>query len=297
MAHTKRNPADGRGRVSGKSQAQKLTPRDTANRSEKQASWRDTYKVHPAADAFPMLSDDELAKLGEDIKANGLKQPIVLFGKPKDEPTVLDGGNRLEAMARIGMEPSAYQLRYIKDDPVAYVISANIHRRHLTKQQQSDLIVAAHRAAAKAEHKPRQLGEVSKGGRGKINKVKAAAVATAKDHGIGKRTIERSFAKAEGHIPQPKPIVGPKLKSKPRLEKHVGIDAARRYYLDRCAEPGVDLDAEQDIVIDALREIAGKRAMQAQNATGALPAQVDLEDCIREVEAVANRALSGRSRR
>ena len=34
--------------------------------------WRDKYKVHPAADVFPMMSDEELAELGEDIKKNGL---------------------------------------------------------------------------------------------------------------------------------------------------------------------------------------------------------------------------------
>jgi hypothetical protein len=39
-------------------------------------AWRDKYKVHPLADLLPMMPDDELAKLGEDIKANGLKEQI-----------------------------------------------------------------------------------------------------------------------------------------------------------------------------------------------------------------------------
>jgi hypothetical protein len=46
--------------------------------------------------------------------------------------------------------------------------------------------------------KPRQVGDVSaKGGRVKIDKVKAAAVATAEERRISKRTVEPALAKAE----------------------------------------------------------------------------------------------------
>ena len=43
-------------------------------------SWRDTYEVHPAADVFPMVSDEELTALGEEIaEKNGLREPIKLM--------------------------------------------------------------------------------------------------------------------------------------------------------------------------------------------------------------------------
>jgi ParB-like chromosome segregation protein Spo0J len=35
-------------------------------------------KIHPAAGAFPMMPDDELDELAEDIKVNGLRHPIIL---------------------------------------------------------------------------------------------------------------------------------------------------------------------------------------------------------------------------
>jgi hypothetical protein len=155
--------------------ANKSSPKTQAT-----SKWRSTYKVHPAADAFPMLSDDELQKLGEDISANGLNVPLafcwVESGTPAAHRVLIDGRNRLEAMERVGirLQPQSNSLpgRFreketaiiITDgDPVAHIISLNIHRRHLTKQEQADLIVAA----IKAGQKHPQVGEVSKGGRGK----------------------------------------------------------------------------------------------------------------------------------
>ena len=140
------------------------------------SKWREQYKVHPAADVFPMMSDQELAELGKDIKANRLGHQIVVS---KDGTTVLDGRNRLEAMERAGipLNPALHVRHYGHGDPTTFIISANIHRRHLTKQQRADLIVAAvkaaetARAARKADKyigrdggppdKPRQVGEVS----------------------------------------------------------------------------------------------------------------------------------------
>ena len=163
------------------------------------STWREKYKVHPAADVFPMMSDEDLDKLAAHIKANGLQHPIVLHAvKHADHRAgnlqLIDGRNRLEAMERAGIvvEEKRRVLPHYKD-PVAHIIGLNIHRRHLTKQQQADLIVAAHLAA----DKPRQVGEVSKGGRGKVDAVKAAAVATGQEHGISKRTVERSISARE----------------------------------------------------------------------------------------------------
>ena len=64
--------------------------------------WRDKYKVHPVADVFPMMSDEELRVLGEDIAANGLGVPLD-FGRMGKRRVLCDGRNRLEAMERKGI--------------------------------------------------------------------------------------------------------------------------------------------------------------------------------------------------
>jgi ParB-like chromosome segregation protein Spo0J len=116
---------------------------DGPNQQKSQAGskWREIYRVHPAVDIFLMMPDDELAELGEDIKANGLREPIKLRG---DE--LLDGRNRLEAAERVGYKLTAADIDHLPAvDPVAFVISANAHRRHLTKQQKAEAIFAAHK--------------------------------------------------------------------------------------------------------------------------------------------------------
>jgi hypothetical protein len=251
------------------------------------SKWRERYQVHPAADCFPMMADDELQNLGEDIRANGLKSPVTFWWPGDDRDKVLiDGRNRLEAMERVGIstELSSHDEAAIMpdEDPVANIISLNIHRRHLTKEKIAEIIVADvirtnpanggevfddGNVIGYVRDKPAFTVPKKKGGRGKVDKVKAVAVAKAAEHNVSKRTVERAFAKSEGKVvprPAPKRIAGPRLKAKPNLETHTGIDAARRYYLARCEEPDVDLDAEQEIVFDALREIAGKRAMAAR---------------------------------
>jgi hypothetical protein len=93
-----------------------------------------THKAHPAAELFPLMTKDELRTLGADIKKNGLVSPIVRT----KEGVILDGRNRLAACEIAGVTPRFEE--YIDKDPVAFIVSANIHRRHLTATQKRELI-------------------------------------------------------------------------------------------------------------------------------------------------------------
>lgn len=96
------------------------------------------YKVHPVADLFPMLPDEELRELAEDIKENGLIFPIVLDG----DQQLIDGRNRLRACELAGVEPAFTSLN--GHDPIAYIISTNVNRRHLNKGQQAMAVAMAY---------------------------------------------------------------------------------------------------------------------------------------------------------
>jgi hypothetical protein len=89
------------------------------------------YKYHPACLAFPLLPDAELRDLADDIKLRGLLHPVVLY-----QGQVLDGRNRLAACDIAGVAP-----RFIEwsgsGSPVEWVISTNLHRRHLTASQRA----------------------------------------------------------------------------------------------------------------------------------------------------------------
>ena len=91
------------------------------------------YEFHPIADLFPLLEGEEYQKFKEDIEREGQRESGVLY-----EGKVLEGRNRYRVQKDLGREFICDELP-AGVDPYAYVISANIRRRHLTPPQASDL--------------------------------------------------------------------------------------------------------------------------------------------------------------
>ena len=91
----------------------------------------ETLPAHPLADRFPMLPADELQRLAEDIRENGLQHPVIV----DDQGRILDGRNRAAACRLIGVDPDVEA--YEGDDPAAFVLSQNVARRHMTTGQQA----------------------------------------------------------------------------------------------------------------------------------------------------------------
>lgn len=127
-----------------------------------QATELDGHKIHPLALMFPPMTDDEYAAISEDIKKNGLFDPIVLL-----DDQILDGVHRLRACIDAGIKP-----KYVKWDgeggkPEQYVWSKNQTRRHLTKSQLAVTALMAeehfaHEAKKRLSPKGREDGPVEK---------------------------------------------------------------------------------------------------------------------------------------
>ncbi|MFJ7423373.1 ParB/RepB/Spo0J family partition protein [Streptomyces uncialis] len=88
-----------------------------------------SIQFHPTILLFPDLDEEDLQALADDIRTNGLLHPVVLDGGSR----VIDGRNRLKACEIAGVEPS--YTTYDGNDPSGYALSANVHRRNLTKGQ------------------------------------------------------------------------------------------------------------------------------------------------------------------
>jgi hypothetical protein len=181
-------------------------------------TWRDTLPIHPAAELFRLMEEPELREVGEDIKARGLKSPVAVW-----KGQLIDGRNRLDAMELVGIKfeigghgPNYLYLKsddpaltiltgdraFIDDvsgfDPYDYVLSANIHRRHLTAEDKRDLIAKVLKA-----------------------KPEASNATVAKQVKADDKTVAKVRRKLEStsEIPKLKKTVGADGKSRPKTQK------------------------------------------------------------------------------
>jgi len=100
---------------------------------------------HPASEIFPMMSDEQYAEFKEDVRKHGLQSTGLLF-----EGKILDGRNRYKVATELGIEMIWSELEAEDNegfDPIEYVLTHNLHRRHLDASQRA--IVAAKLATKK----------------------------------------------------------------------------------------------------------------------------------------------------
>lgn len=99
---------------------------------------------HPYADIFPLIEGNDFAGLVADVKANGLREKIVIL-----DGAILDGRNRYLAATAAGLidaddppdRPMLFQrfVPSVDGDPLKFVLSKNLHRRHLDDDQRASI--------------------------------------------------------------------------------------------------------------------------------------------------------------
>lgn len=109
--------------------------------------------AHPLADLLPAMAPTEYDALKADIARHGIHEPIWTYSG-----LILDGRHRERACRELGIACPAHY--YDGDDPHGFVVSMNIHRRHLNVSQRRELIAKLLQAAP--EKSDRAIAEVAK---------------------------------------------------------------------------------------------------------------------------------------
>ena len=88
-------------------------------------------EYHEVAQIFPLMQGEEFESLKKDIKDNGLREPIWL----DQNGWIIDGRNRHRACIETDTQPVFRT--YTGKDLINFVVSMNLHRRHLSEAQRS----------------------------------------------------------------------------------------------------------------------------------------------------------------
>lgn len=150
------------------------------------------HSAHPAATIFPLMDGIDLNALVDDIRAHGLLEPIVLC-----DGLVLDGRNRLRACELAGVEPRFEAWEPDGMTPTEWVVSHNLHRRHLTTAQRAALALdllprleeeARERQSLAGGANPGPLSPETDEAKGRADEKAAALV------GVGRTTVATAKA-------------------------------------------------------------------------------------------------------
>lgn len=111
-----------------------LTSESTVERSENKDFGVNGCRLHPVAALFPPMDEKAFEELVQDIRDNGLREPVVL----DQHGQIVDGAQRYRACVEAQVEPS-FEHREFKDDRevMPYVVSKNLMRRQLTVSQRA----------------------------------------------------------------------------------------------------------------------------------------------------------------
>jgi ParB-like chromosome segregation protein Spo0J len=127
---------------------------------------------HPFANVFPLLDGEAFDALVKDIEVRGQQEPIWVY-----EGKILDGRNRYRACQILGRDPIVRE--FTGDDAMGFVLSANLHRRHLNEGQRAMVGASLANLVVGANQHTKELGLSTKAA-ADLLKVSTASIERAK---------------------------------------------------------------------------------------------------------------------
>jgi ParB-like chromosome segregation protein Spo0J len=200
-------------------------------------------EFHPLAVIFPLISGSDFSRLAADIKANGVQEPIVLLnGK------ILDGRNRYRAALEAGVHCPTRN--YTGTGPLAYVISLNLHRRHLNASQRA--MVAA------------KLATMEQGARTDLASIEAMSQPIAAEMlNVGRSAVQRATIVLDSGAPE---LV--KAVEQGGVSVSAAADIAK---LPENEQREIVAGGKQEVIRNAKRIRAGKKNSGHQSPRPAAP--------------------------
>jgi len=216
-------------------------------------------EYHPLANIFPLMQGAEYEQLKSDIQANGLLESIYVDG----ESRVIDGRNRYRACLDTGIKPQFKTWQ--GDNPLSFIISKNLHRRHLSESQRavvaSKLANMAHGGDYTSEQSANlRIAQISQSQASEMLNVSARTVATVK-------AIERDAPELISKIESGE-ITAHEAQKEIKLSQHKAKVEAQKEQIKTLTK----LDGLYDvIVIDPPWEIKGDYDPDSRRATPDYP--------------------------
>jgi len=141
-------------------------------------------QVHAVAEIFPRMSEAEFAALKNDIAEHGLREPIWTW-----RGQVIDGRHRARACEELGSECPSQEYGGDESTLVQFVVSLNLHRRHLDESQRA---MVAGKLANLPAHRPTESAPI-----GAVTQDAAADLLN-----VGRRSVQRAREVIEHGAPE-----------------------------------------------------------------------------------------------
>jgi hypothetical protein len=116
------------------------------------------YERHPLSAAFPSMTPEAFKELIDDIDENGVNEKIVVY-----QGKILDGWHRYQACVELKVAKPP-MVEFEGNDPVAFVLSKNLHRRHLSASVRAMVIARLVEWQEKVGRPSKSLEQAKKSG-------------------------------------------------------------------------------------------------------------------------------------